>query len=224
MPASVAILGFFVAYVVNLRLAQRSDHQLRRVSDQLSDFYGPLYALVKATDISWKAFRATRRPGGAFWGDPEDPPSEADAAAWRLWMSLVFMPLNRQMRDLVVTQAQFLDQDLVPDCLLELCAHVSTYEAILGQWANEDFSLHVSAVPFPRQELTDYAVGSFGRSKASSNGYSKAATSPIRTGPLSPLDRTRPDHEPPGVGEGLAGSMRQPPSHTAGLGLLERSG
>jgi hypothetical protein len=116
VPASVAILGFFVAYVVNLRLAQRSD-QLARVSRQLSDFHGSLYALVNATEISWKAFRATHRPGGAFWGDPGDPPSEADAAAWRLGMSLVFMPLNRQMRDLVVTQAHLLDQDQVPDCL-----------------------------------------------------------------------------------------------------------
>jgi hypothetical protein len=44
------------------------------------------------------------------------------------------MPLNRKMRDLVVTQAHLLDQDKMPDCLLELCAHVSTYEAILGQW------------------------------------------------------------------------------------------
>ncbi len=184
VPASVAILGFFVAYVVNLRLAQRSD-QLRRVSDQLSDFYGPLYALVKATDISWKAFRATHRPGGAFW-DPEDPPSEADAAAWRLWMSLVFMPLNRQMRDLVVTQAQLLDQDLVPDCLLELCAHVSTYEAILGQWANEDFSQHVSAVSFPRQELTDYAVGSFGPLKSKQQRLLKSSHKPDQDRPAEP--------------------------------------
>jgi hypothetical protein len=165
VPASVAILGLFIAYVVNLRLAQRSD-LLGRVSHQLSDFYGPLYALVNAADISWAAFRATHRPGGSFWGDPQDPPSEADAAAWRLWMSLVFMPLNRQMRDLVVTQAQLLDQDQVPDCLLTLCAHVSTYEAILGKWAAGDFSQHVSAIPFPRRELTDYAAECFGPLKS----------------------------------------------------------
>jgi hypothetical protein len=165
VPAAVAVLGFFIAYVVNLRLAERAD-QLERLSRQLSDFYGPLFALVKATDISWRAFRANHRPTGSFWGDPGDPPSEADAAAWRLWMSLVFMPLNRKMRDLVVTQAHLLDQDKVPDCLLELCAHVSTYEAILGQWAEGDFSQHVSAVPFPRRALTNYAVESFGPLKS----------------------------------------------------------
>jgi hypothetical protein len=181
VPASVAILGFFVAYVVNLRLAQRSD-QLGRVSRQLSDFYGPLYALVNATNTSWDAFRATHRPGGAFWGVPGDPPSEADAAAWRLWMSLVFMPLNRQMRDLVVTQAHLLDQDQVPDCLLTLCAHVSTYEAILGQWASGDFSQHVPAVLFPRQALTDYAVKSFGPLKSKQQQLLKSRQPPARSG------------------------------------------
>jgi hypothetical protein len=181
VPASVAILGFFVAYVVNLRLARRSD-QLARVSRQLSDFYGPLYALVNATEISWEAFRATHRPGGAFWGDPEDPPSEDDAAAWRVWMSLVFMPLNRQMRDLVVTQAHLLDQDQVPACLLTLCAHVSAYEAILGQWASGDFSQHVSAVPFPRQQLTDYAVKSFGPLKSKQQRLLESRQPPAPSG------------------------------------------
>ena len=181
VPASVAILGFFVAYVVNLRLARRSD-QLAWVSRQLSDFYGPLYALVKATDISWTAFRANHRPGGSFWKD-SDPPSEADAAAWRLWMSLVFMPLNRQMRDLVVTQAQLLDDDQVPDCLLTLCAHVSTYEAILGRWAKGDFSEHVSAVAFPRQELTTYAVESFGPLKSKQQRLIRSTQRTGRYGP-----------------------------------------
>jgi len=88
VPAAIAVSGFFVAYVVNLRLAERAD-QLERLSRQLSDFHGPLFALVKATDISWKAFRANHRPGGSFWGDPGDPPSETDAAALRLWMSLM---------------------------------------------------------------------------------------------------------------------------------------
>jgi hypothetical protein len=173
VPASVAILGLFIAYFVNLRLARRSD-QLRRVNDQLSDFYGPLYALVHAANISWNAFRAAHRPGGSFWGNLGDPPSEDDAAAWRLWMSLVFMPLNRQMRDLVVTQSHLLNEDHVPDCLLTLCAHVSAYEAILGKWAEGDFSQHVPAIPFPRQGLTDYALACFGPLKSEQQALLRA--------------------------------------------------
>lgn len=160
VPASVAILGLFAAYVTNLRLALRAD-QLERVNNQLSDFYGPLYAHINASNISWEAFRSVHRRGGAYWGDPHRPVSDTDAAAWRLWMSQVFMPLTRKMRDLVVNQAHLLDEDQVPPCLLTLCAHVSSYEAILAQWATEDFSQHVSPVPFPGQDLTDYVVERF---------------------------------------------------------------
>ena len=142
VPAAIAVSGFFVAYVVNLRLAERAD-QLERLSRQLSDFHGPLFALVKATDISWKAFRANHRPGGSFWGDPGDPPSE-----------------------------------------LELCAHVATYEAILGQWAESDFSQHVSAVPFPRKALTDYAVESFVPLKSKQHGLLTGRSSRGRSGTI----------------------------------------
>jgi len=165
VPASVAIVGLFAAYITNLRLAQRSA-QLDRVSHQLSDFYGPLYALSSAANISWGAFRATHRPRGPYWGDPSNPVSDADAAAWRLWMSQVFMPLNRQMRDLVVTNAQLLDEDQMPKCLLTLCAHVAAYETILTKWAVEDFSEHAAPVPFPRKELTEYAARGFELSKS----------------------------------------------------------
>lgn len=142
VPAFVAIVGLSAAYLTNLRLAQRAA-QLERVNNQLSDFYGPLYALVSASNISWNAFRQAHRPHGAYW-DPRNPASDADAAAWRLWMAQVFMPFNRQMRDLVINKAQLLDEDRTPGCLLTLCAHVATYEAIMSQWASGDFSEHGS--------------------------------------------------------------------------------
>jgi hypothetical protein len=156
VPASVAILGLLAAYATNLRLAQRAA-KLERVNRQLSDFYGPLYALVNAADISWKAFRASHRPGGPFWGDPNNPVTESQAAAWRLWMSQVFMPLNRQMRDLVVNHAELLEEDHMPACLLTLCAHVAAYQAILSRWEAKDYSEHWSTVPFPRAGLVTYS-------------------------------------------------------------------
>jgi hypothetical protein len=84
----------------------------------------------------------------------------------------------------VVTQAHLLDQDKMLGCLLELCAHVATYEAILGQWAESDFSQHVSAVPFPRKALTDYAVESFVPLKSKQHGLLKGRSSQGRSGTI----------------------------------------
>jgi len=57
----VAVIGYFVTYRTNLRLVQRND-RLERINRQLSEFYGPLLALTRSSDQSWKAFRKRYRP------------------------------------------------------------------------------------------------------------------------------------------------------------------
>ena len=56
-----AVLGYFVTYGTNLRLAQRKD-RLERINQQLSEFYGPLLALTQSSGQSWQAFRKRYRP------------------------------------------------------------------------------------------------------------------------------------------------------------------
>ena len=51
----LAFAGYLVTYAYNLRLAQRKD-RLERVNKQLSNLYGPLYALVSSSQACWKAF------------------------------------------------------------------------------------------------------------------------------------------------------------------------
>src|SRR5215203_507343 len=57
----VAVIGYFVTYRTNLRLAQRND-RLERINRLLSEFYGPLLALTRSSDQSWQAFRKRYRP------------------------------------------------------------------------------------------------------------------------------------------------------------------
>lgn len=67
----------------------------------------------------WTSFRSQHRPNkGSFWkaGSPVD---DKDADAFRLWIRSVFMPLNRQMMDLVVNRADLLEGTEIPRCLLE---------------------------------------------------------------------------------------------------------
>src|SRR5438045_4547675 len=95
-----------VTYFNNLRLAQRS-HRLERVSRQLGELYGPLYGLTGAETAVWEVFRERYRPGRHFFSQ-EDPPSEADVEAWRLWMTTVFMPINNRMYRLVLSKSDLL--------------------------------------------------------------------------------------------------------------------
>jgi hypothetical protein len=166
----VAVLGYFVTYGTNLRLAQRND-RLERINQQLSEFYGPLLALTRSSGQSWQAFRQRYRPPGSesFWkNDP--PPTMEDAAAWRLWMTTVFIPVHQRMMELVLNRAHLIEEPEMPSCLLDLCAHVNGYQAILKEWETGEISIeredNISVVNFPGQELAEYAAAAFGRLKA----------------------------------------------------------
>jgi hypothetical protein len=164
-----AVIGYFVTYVTNLRLAQRND-RLERINQQLSEFYGPLLALTRSSGQSWQAFRKRYRPGGgSFW--KSDPPlTVEDAAAWRLWMTTVFVPVHQQMMELVLNRAHLIEEPDMPPCLLTLCAHVNGYQAILKEWETGEISIeredNVSIVNFPGDELAAYAAAAFSRLKA----------------------------------------------------------
>jgi hypothetical protein len=153
----LALIGYVVKYLNDLRLAVRKD-RLDRVNRQLSDLYGPLFALDAAGDRLWQEFRA-RYP--LDW-DSTVPLTMAETAAWRLWMTTIFMPLHRQMKEVVVDHADLLrEAGEVPNCLLDLCANVAGYEIVAEQWRSGDFEpldkdSNVSVVGYPHRALTPY--------------------------------------------------------------------
>jgi hypothetical protein len=184
----VAAVGYFVKYRIDLRLTQRND-RLERINRQLSEFYGPLLALTRASGQSWQAFRERYRPPGSesFWKiDP--PPTREETIAWRLWMTTVFMPVHQRMMDLVLNRADLIEEPDMPSCLMALCAHVAGYQAVLKEWETGEISVaredNISVVNFPGQELANYAAAAFSRLKAEQASLlgSAAKSDPLRGG------------------------------------------
>jgi hypothetical protein len=166
---SVAAIGYFVKYRMDLALEQRNG-RLERINRQLSEFYGPLLALTRSSDESWQAFRKRYRPGGGSFWKPDPPLTREDTIAWRQWMTTVFMPLHQRMMDLVLQHAALIEEPEMPSCLLVMCVHVAGYQAILKEWETGEISVaredNISIVNFPGQELADYAATAFSRLKA----------------------------------------------------------
>lgn len=171
----LALTGYFYS----LFLARRKD-RLDRINRQLSDLYGPLYALSKTGEHVWLSFRSRHRPHkGSFWM-ADSPVSQTDADAFRLWIRWVFMPLNRQMMDLVVNRADLLVGTEIPKCLLDLCAHISAYEALLKQWEKDNFNTNEPIINFPTHSLRVYAEQEFCRLKQEQDTLLKAQRVPFR--------------------------------------------
>lgn len=121
----VAVLVFILNQRAQIRL-ERRQARLTRINSQLRELYGPLNALVDVNERIWEALRESRLPSQA-----ERRP-DADAKDWLRWRDHALMPVNRQMRDLIMDHADLLVEADVPEPLLDFCAHVTSMEVILA--------------------------------------------------------------------------------------------
>jgi hypothetical protein len=160
----LAFTGYLATYFNNLRLAQRNQ-RLERVSKQLGELYGPLYGLTDAETAVWKIFRSRYRPGKHFFAE-DDPPTEADLEAWRLWITTVFAPINDRMYELVLSKSDLLIETEMPVCLRDLCAHVVGYQLVMKKWGRGDYSENLSLLAFPQTDLLNYVTGSYNALKS----------------------------------------------------------
>ncbi|MFG3253851.1 hypothetical protein [Streptomyces sp. NPDC048172] len=162
---ALAFAGYAATYLNGLRLAERQA-RLTRVNSQLSDFYGPLFALMQTNGRAYDAFAEKyARPDGRDPFRHETPPTERELAEWRLWATTVFLPNIQAMRDVVVNQADLLVEEEMPPVLLQLCAHVAGYEVTAVRWAEAQHEEHLSLIPFPGRELKQYTRDQFIRLK-----------------------------------------------------------
>jgi hypothetical protein len=161
VTVALAFAGYLATYFNSLRLAER-EAKLTRVNQQLSDFYGPLFALMESNGRTYDTFSETyARPDGR---DPflhDTPPTEHELAEWRIWATTVFIPNVQAMREVIVAKADLLIEEQMPEVLLQLCAHVSSYEVTAARWAEGDYKEHLSLIHFPGRELREYISGRF---------------------------------------------------------------
>ncbi|MEU9992976.1 hypothetical protein AB0E10_40650 [Streptomyces sp. NPDC048045] len=183
----LAFIGYLATYLNGLRLAQRQA-RLTRVNQQLSDFYGPLFALMEANSRTYDTFSDKyARPDGRDPFRHDTPPTEQELAEWRTWASTVFIPNIQAMRDVVVTKADLLIEEEMPQALLQLCAHVSGYEITAARWAQGNYGEHLSLISFPGRELREYIRDRFAQLKSEQAqllGQSGAANRNRRAGLL----------------------------------------
>jgi hypothetical protein len=137
------------------------------------------FTLDHAASVAWESFRSTYRPGGAFFGRAPEPTSE-ELTAWRLWMREVFTPLNLRMEERIVSQAHLVVGGKMPDCFIEVCAHVAAYKTVLKRWDSGDFTHHASVINYPVESMRRYVRESY---------FSLLAEQQTLLGPTQPSGR-----------------------------------
>jgi hypothetical protein len=127
--------------------AKRADDkraaQLQRLGKQLSDLYGPLYALYEAGERNWLQFVATHSHDTrkieerGFLPDVNDtypPPNAAEVLEYRRRMEELFMPTNLKMEAAITTHADLIVGTRMPDAFADLLAHVAAANLLVQRW------------------------------------------------------------------------------------------
>ncbi len=105
------------------------------------------------------------RSDGRHFTLHDTPPTEEELAEWRMWATTVFIPNLRAMREVVVTKADLLMEEEVPQVLLDLCAHASGYEVTAARWEQGDHEEYLAVIRYPGDELRRYVRDRFTRLK-----------------------------------------------------------
>jgi hypothetical protein len=158
----VAVLAGLLTYRNSRVLGMRQD-RLARLNAQLEELYGPLFALAQASAAAFAALRERHEHGRVYGSGTEL--TDEQRQVWTQWMTTVFMPMNRRSYEIIVTKAHLLDGDEMPQCLLDFCAHVAGYEAIVGRWDNGDYSTVGSLLNHPGDPYVEHLRETFGRLK-----------------------------------------------------------
>lgn len=152
----LAVFGYLFTRFNELTLTKRKE-RLEIINKQLNEFYGPLYVALRENEMAFKTFQVRV---GKDVATPDDPPNEAEKAEFRFWTEQIFFPNNLLIESLIQRQAHLIREEEIPDCLLQFAAHVSYQKLIVQKWQRDDFSEHLSYVPFPT-ELNIYSYKSY---------------------------------------------------------------
>jgi hypothetical protein len=151
--ALASILAGLVGAVVSLAWqtwAKRRDDkraaQLERLNRQLSELYGPLYALYEAGERNWMLFVVRyshdSRPLAerSFLPSSSDtfpPPDAVGLSEYRRRMEQLFMPTNIAMETAIVQHADLLVGKHMPNELSDFLAHVAAAKLLVHRWQKD---------------------------------------------------------------------------------------
>jgi amino acid transporter len=140
----LAFVGYLTTFLSARMLARRKD-KLDLVNRRLNEFYGPLYVASQAGNIAYQSLLKKQGKTQSF------PILDGEMKEWMLWMTTIFMPLNDVREKVIIEKAHLIVEEQMPRCLLDFVTHVVGYKAVLGKWAEGDYSERRSTIGWPPQ-------------------------------------------------------------------------
>lgn len=158
----VAFTGYLFTYWSNLRNA-RHQAELELVNRRLNKFYGPLYIIVRTTDIAYQEHLSKQRNQ---IHEPHRKLSTKEREDYRAWVMGVYSPMAEKLSELILNGAHLIREEKMPLALLNLIAHVSVTKALIYKLETGDYSELNPTIDYPFKEIMAYAEKSYSELKA----------------------------------------------------------
>lgn len=156
-----AVGGYLFTFYNTLKADQRN-HTISRINEQVKDFYGPLLACISASKSSYDAMIRQNSPDGSvqsFVNAIKENPKGPEGVIYRDWVITVLQPLNEKAAETIINNLNLLEtpqarknEAIVPPCVLQFVAHVSSLRVVIEQWRKGNVG-EWSVVSYPNDLL-----------------------------------------------------------------------
>lgn len=138
----------FLNQILVERRKRREEASLRHLQRQIEELYGPLYGLIQfgaaINEIEWQRLPKESRDEH---GRPKD---EQGGKVIRFFREHYYLPLNRQIMELIRTKLYLLDSDEIPDSFAKFTRHAAQLDCLHQLWKEADISTHgVKPIEYP---------------------------------------------------------------------------
>lgn len=151
LPILAALAGAVAGGIVSLlvkRRERREEASLSHLQRQIEELYGPLYGLIEfGTAI--REIEEQRLPK-ASRNDDGSPKDEQGGRVLQFFREHYYLPLNKQMIELIRTKLYLLDSDAIPKSFTNFIRHAAQFESFHQLWKEADISTHgVKPIKYP---------------------------------------------------------------------------
>lgn len=164
LPVIAALTGALVAGIFSLltlilvlrneRRKRREEARLRHLQRQIEELYGPLYGLIQF-GAAVNEIELLRVPAG----DRDErgrPKTEEGGKVVRFFRENYYLPLNKQMTELIRTKVYLLNSDAIPDSFTKFVRHAAQLDSFHGLWKQADIRTHgIKPIGYPAEFRSD---------------------------------------------------------------------
>jgi hypothetical protein len=143
----IAVAGYFFSKLLEQFKGEQALHKefeslrdqttLNHIQRQIQELYSPLLGLIAQSKI---VFDIAKRKLPHLNDRPKEQITREEAETWRYFVETYFLPLNKQMADLIRTKIYLITADELPESFNRFLMHQAQFECLHSLWLDKGIS------------------------------------------------------------------------------------